>query len=68
LRRGCKSWWTTWLYPITNTAGKKTEHLRVVDWDNPENNDFTGPPIGADIARRQAAIARAEAAFKLPAP
>lgn len=38
-----------------------------MDWDNPENNDFTGPPIGADIARRQAAIARAEAAFKLPA-
>ena len=32
-----------------------------MDWDNPENNDFRGPPIGADIAR-------AEAAFKLPAP
>jgi hypothetical protein len=32
-----------------------------------ENRRFTGPPIGADIARRRADIARAEAAFKLPA-
>ena len=41
--------------------------VTAVVWLGFENRRFTGPPIGADIARRRADIARAEAAFKLPA-
>ncbi len=41
--------------------------VTAVVWLGFENRRFTGPPIGADIERRRADIARAEAVFKLPA-